>query len=94
MGGADEDRGVPPPVHGAGRRALWRRAGPPPRGQFEALVRWVEEGDAPETLDAIRRDPTGNVVRSRPLCQYPLVARYKGKGSTDDADNFRCSKHF
>jgi hypothetical protein len=69
-------------------------AGPPPSGQFEALVRWVEEGKAPETLDAIRRDTAGNVVRSRPLCQYPLVARYKGHGSTDDAANFRCSKHF
>jgi hypothetical protein len=68
--------------------------GPPPSGQFDALVRWVEKGDAPDTLDAIRRDANGNVVRSRPLCQYPLVARYKGRGSTDDADNFRCSKHF
>ena len=69
-------------------------AGPPPSGHFEALVRWVEKGDAPDTLDAIRTDASGNVLRSRPLCQYPLVARYKGRGSTDDADNFRCSKHF
>ena len=69
-------------------------AGPPPSGQFEALVRWVEHGDDPDTLDAIRTDASGNVVRSRPLCPYPLVARYKGHGSTDDARNFRCSKHF
>jgi Tannase and feruloyl esterase len=69
-------------------------AGPPPSGHFEALVRWVEKGDAPETLDAVRLDASGNVLRSRPLCQYPLVARYKGRGSTDDADNFRCSKGF
>jgi feruloyl esterase len=69
-------------------------AGPPPSGQFDALVRWVEKGDAPDTLDAVRVDASGNVLRSRPLCQYPLVARYKGRGSTDDADNFRCSKHF
>lgn len=69
-------------------------AGPPPSGHFEALVRWVEKGDAPETLDAVRTDAGGNVLRSRPLCQYPLVARYMGRGSTDDADNFRCSKHF
>jgi hypothetical protein len=69
-------------------------AGPQPTGQFEALVRWVEKGDAPKTLEAVRLDAGGNVVRSRPLCQYPLVARYKGHGSTDDAGNFRCSKHF
>jgi hypothetical protein len=68
--------------------------GPPPSGQFDALVRWVEDGDAPKTLDAIRRDAGGNVVRSRPLCPYPLVARYKGKGSTDDAANFRCARRF
>jgi feruloyl esterase len=69
-------------------------AGPPPSGHFEALVRWVEQGDAPETLDAVRVDASGNVLRTRPLCQYPLVARYKGRGSTDAAENFRCSKHF
>ena len=31
---------------------------------------------------------------SRPLCQYPLVAKYKGAGSTDDAANFVCSAGF
>ncbi len=64
--------------------------GPAPSGQFEALVRWVEEGKAPETLDAVRRDPSGAVVRSRPLCQYPKTANYKGRGSTDAAENFDC----
>jgi hypothetical protein len=29
-------------------------------------------------------------VRTRPLCPYPQVARYKGQGSIDDAENFRC----
>jgi feruloyl esterase len=38
----------------------------------------------------MRRDASGAVVRSRPLCQYPLVARYKGKGSTDEAASFEC----
>jgi len=42
-------------------------------------------------LRAIRRDQTGAVVRSRPLCQYPLVAKYKGTGGTDDAANYVCS---
>jgi hypothetical protein len=64
--------------------------GPAPSGQFEAVVRWVEEGKAPETLDAIRRDKAGEIVRSRPLCRYPLVARYKGRGSTDAAESFEC----
>jgi hypothetical protein len=63
--------------------------GPQPTGQLEALVKWVEEGKAPDTLEAQKREATA-VVRSRPLCQYPLVARYKGKGSTDEAANFEC----
>ena len=65
-------------------------AGPNPTGQFDAVVRWVEEGKPPVTLDAVSRDPAGKVIRSRPLCQYPLVARYKGRGSTDEAANFEC----
>jgi feruloyl esterase len=69
-------------------------AGPPPSGQFDAVVRWVEDGVAPATLDAISRDASGKAVRSRPLCQYPLVARYKGRGSTDDAANFECRAGF
>ena len=31
------------------------------------------------------------VVRTRPLCPYPQVARYTGTGSIDDAANFRCT---
>jgi feruloyl esterase len=51
----------------------------------------VEDGKPPVTLTAARRDQTGAITRSRPLCQYPLVAKYKGVGSTDDASNFVCA---
>jgi hypothetical protein len=67
-------------------------AGPAPTGQLEALLAWVEEGRAPETLAATRQ--AGGVTRTRPLCRYPLVARYRGTGSTDDAANFVCSAAF
>ncbi len=33
----------------------------------------------------------GTVDRTRPLCVYPKVAKYKGSGSTDDAANFTCA---
>lgn len=69
-------------------------AGPAPTGVLDALVSWVEEGKAPNTLTAVRRDASGNVTRSRPLCQFPLVAKYKGSGSTDDAANFSCAAGF
>jgi len=52
-------------------------------GGTDAVVRWVEEGVAPEKL--INRGQNG---RTRPLFPYPAVAKYKGTGSTDDADNF------
>ena len=68
--------------------------GPQPTGHFEALIKWVEEGAAPDTLLAVRRDSSGLVTRSRPLCQYPLVARYRGTGSTDEAANFTCASGF
>jgi hypothetical protein len=55
---------------------------------------WVEAGKAPETLLATRRDQAGAVTRSRLLCAYPLVAKYAGRGSTDDAANFECGTGF
>jgi len=69
-------------------------AGPAPAGVLDALLLWVEGGKPPDTLTAVKRDLTGAVTRSRPLCQYPLVAKYKGKGSTDDAVNFVCGSGF
>jgi hypothetical protein len=65
--------------------------GPQPAGQFDAVVKWVEDGIVPETLNAVRRDGSGAVVRSRPLCRFPMVAKYKGTGSTDEASNFTCT---
>jgi len=59
-----------------------------------ALVRWVEEGIAPEQIIAAKftdDDPAQGVARTRPLCPYPQVARYTGSGSIDDAVNFACA---
>ena len=54
-----------------------------------ALEQWVEQGKAPEKLIA-SHSTDGKVDRTRPLCPYPQVARYKGTGSIDDAANFVC----
>jgi feruloyl esterase len=55
-----------------------------------ALDAWREGGKAPEQINASRvRD--GKVDRTRPLCAWPAVARYKGSGSIDEAANFVCS---
>ena len=55
------------------------------------LAGWVEGGAAPDAIPA-SRVIGGKVVRTRPLCAYPEVARYRGSGSTDDASNFACVK--
>ena len=54
-----------------------------------ALEQWVEHGKAPEQLNA-SHSANGKVDRTRPLCPYPQVAKYKGSGSIDDASNFVC----
>ena len=64
-------------------------AGPQPQGLFDALVNWVENGVAPQTILATITT-NGVVTRSRPLCPYPQTAVYNGSGSTDDAANFHC----
>jgi feruloyl esterase len=55
-----------------------------------ALIDWVENGKAPDVLVASRVEQ-GKTLRTRPLCPYPQVAKYKGSGSIDEAANFRCS---
>jgi DNA-binding transcriptional regulator YdaS (Cro superfamily) len=53
------------------------------------LVNWVEHGVAPDRIVATQmRD--GRVVRSRPLCPYPELARYDGKGDANSASAFGC----
>jgi feruloyl esterase len=54
-----------------------------------ALEQWVERGIAPDRIIATR-SISGVVDRVRPLCPYPQVAVYKGKGDTNDAANFEC----
>jgi pimeloyl-ACP methyl ester carboxylesterase len=57
---------------------------------LQALVDWVEKGQAPQRIMA-----SGTAVfpeRSRPLCPYPQYAHYTGSGSIEDAANFVCRK--
>jgi feruloyl esterase len=55
------------------------------------LTDWVERGTAPDAIPA-SLVVAGKAVRTRPLCAYPEVARYKGSGSIDDAASFACVK--
>ena len=66
--------------------------GDPERDVLAALERWVEKGQAPERLIG-----TGTAVEdssktlTRPLCAYPLVARYMGSGDANVAASFSCA---
>lgn len=78
--------------------------GGPATDQFDglgALINWVEYGEAPDRITATARgegNPGGvnpdvpsswAPDRSRPLCVYPLVARYT-KGDPEVASSFSC----
>ncbi len=80
-------------------------AGGPATDQFDMLtplVQWVEQGVAPSRVLASARGPgnpgganaevpgTWAADRSRPLCPYPQVARYRGTGNVEDAASFAC----
>jgi len=80
-------------------------SGGPATDQFDmltALVAWVEQGQAPESVRASARGagnaaganvdlPAGwSATRSRPLCPYPKVARYSGSGDVESAASFSC----
>jgi feruloyl esterase len=68
-------------------------SGGPGPNQFDmltALENWVEKGIAPDRLVA-SHSTGGKIDRTRPLCMYPQVAKWKGTGSSDDAANFVCT---
>jgi pimeloyl-ACP methyl ester carboxylesterase len=79
-------------------------SGGPATDQFDmvdALVAWVERGVAPDAILATARGPGSNVLnpevphdwsahRTRLLCPWPSVARYRGIGEVESAASFSC----
>jgi feruloyl esterase len=64
--------------------------GPDAFDKLDALEHWVEQGQPPDQIIA-SHSTQGKIDRTRPLCPYPKVARYRGSGNTDDAANFLCA---
>ena len=58
--------------------------------KMAAMEQWVGSGSAPESIVAAHMT-AGTPDRTRPLCPYGKVAKWKGTGSTDDAGNFMCA---
>jgi len=65
--------------------------GPDVFNMLPTLQDWVEKGEEPKPIVAAKVKD-GNVVRTRPLCPYPQVAKYQGSGDINDAANFTCRK--
>lgn len=63
--------------------------GPTSFDMLAAMEAWVERGRAPERIPAAHIEDKA-VIRTRPLCPYPQVARWTGHGSSDEAANFSC----
>lgn len=58
-----------------------------------ALMAWVEEQEAPDDIIATvwTNDQTQTEVhRQRPICKYPLRAKYTGSGDGNSADSWSC----
>jgi feruloyl esterase len=64
--------------------------GPNTFDKLAVVVKWVEDGKAPDQVIA-SHSTNGKVDRTRPLCPYPQVAKYRGTGSSDEAANFSCA---
>lgn len=68
--------------------------GPADTDMQAAIEHWVEDGAAPQSIQATKfkraSNPDSGVQRTRPLCPYPQTARWKGTGSIDEATNFAC----
>jgi len=65
--------------------------GPNTFDKMDSISAWVEQGKAPDQIVA-SHSTAGKIDRTRPLCPYPQVAKYKGSGSIDEAENFVCAK--
>ena len=52
----------------------------PDRDMLTALEQWVEQGHAPSKFIASRLGKDATTERTRLVCPYPSVAKYRGEG--------------
>jgi feruloyl esterase len=62
--------------------------GPDRFDTLTAMERWVEQGAAPGAMIATKSNSF--VPFARPVCAYPQLPRYSGRGDPYDASNFNC----
>jgi feruloyl esterase len=62
----------------------------PDRDMLTALEQWVEHGRVPSSFVASRLDKDGAIERTRLVCAYPSIAKYRGAGDVNRAENWEC----
>jgi pimeloyl-ACP methyl ester carboxylesterase len=63
--------------------------GPYPKDPLDTLVRWVEDSEPPETLEAEVMSQEGELI-TRDLCIWPSTAEYMGIGDVQRASTWTC----
>ncbi|KAJ3986743.1 putative feruloyl esterase [Lentinula detonsa] len=63
----------------------------PNENALMAMVRWVEEGIAPEVLRGAKLSTDGSVEYWRGHCKWPKKNRYTGHGSITDENAWQCT---
>lgn len=58
---------------------------------LSAIIAWVETNTPPTQLTYTFPTGTGTTMRSLPVCEYPMYARYNGTGDVTAAANFTCT---
>ena len=56
-----------------------------------ALDAWVTQKKAPEVLIGTHLDDAKKPDRTRPICPFPLEAKFKGAGDINEVSNFSCA---
>ena len=61
-----------------------RGPGPKPTDHFESLIRWVEEGKAPDHITAELRDQSGKLIRSRSYTPFTQTLKMQAVQSNEN----------
>ena len=74
---------IPGVGHGSG-------TGPKYFDTLAPIIAWVEQGQVPGPLLGYHVTPKGKIDYTRPICPWPEVAQYQGRGSIRLARNYDC----
>ncbi|CAG8983681.1 hypothetical protein HYALB_00004113 [Hymenoscyphus albidus] len=62
----------------------------PAENVLMAMVQWVEEGIAPETVTGVQTSADGQVTAKRRHCKWPARTTYNGVGDSNNPDSWSC----